>query len=76
MTVGIGRGDSALSGSAVFYIDIGTAAAITAVKEDYQEETVYEDEETIFKHPAQPRAGAGADDGDEPDGICGFRWSD
>ena len=35
------------------------------MKEDYQEETVYEDEETIFKHPAQPCDGAGVDAGDE-----------
>ena len=41
----------------------GNTAAITAVKEDYQEETANEDEETFFRHPAQSGDGAGADAG-------------
>ncbi len=31
------------------------------MKEDYHEETDNEDEETGFKHPAQPCDGAGSD---------------
>ena len=49
----------------------GDAAAITAVTEDYQEETANEDEKTIFRHPAQPCDGTGADAGDGADGVCG-----
>jgi hypothetical protein len=30
----------------------------------------HENEETTFELPAHPRDGAGADAGDEPDGVC------
>jgi hypothetical protein len=36
-----------------------------------KEKTAYENKETIFEHPAQHRAGAGDDAGDEFDGVCG-----
>ncbi len=46
-----------------------STAAITAVNR--KETAIYENKETTFEHPAQPRAGAGIDAGDGVDGVCG-----
>ena len=35
-----------------------------------KEKKAYENKETTFEHPAQPRAGAGADARNEPDSVC------
>ena len=39
-------------------------------RECERRQIAYENEETTFEHPAQPRADTGLDAGDEFDGVC------